>query len=45
MPERPPLFDEAGYRAYRDKLRELTESTAEWKDVTLDVNFPPEASE
>ena len=30
------------YRAFREKLGELTESVAEWKSVTLDVNFPSE---
>ena len=41
----PPLHLLLGhdvYKAYRDKLRGLTESIEEWKDVTLDVNFPPE---
>jgi hypothetical protein len=30
------------YEAYREKLRGLLESIADWKSVTLDVNFPPE---
>ncbi len=43
--EEPPLHLLLGhdvYRAFRDKLRELSESLEQWKDVTLDVNFPPE---
>ena len=30
------------YKAYREKLTALLASIEEWKDVTLDVNFPPE---
>ena len=43
--DNPPLHLLLGrdvYRAYRDKLKGLMESVAEWKSVTLDVNFPPE---
>jgi NAD(P)-dependent dehydrogenase (short-subunit alcohol dehydrogenase family) len=41
----PPLHLLLGhdvYTAYREKLSGLMESIAEWKSVTLDVNFPPE---
>jgi NAD(P)-dependent dehydrogenase (short-subunit alcohol dehydrogenase family) len=41
----PPLHLLLGrdvYKAYREKLRGLLESSEEWKSVTLDVNFPPE---
>jgi NAD(P)-dependent dehydrogenase (short-subunit alcohol dehydrogenase family) len=41
--ENPPLHLLLGhdvYKAYREKLRGLMESVEEWKDVTLDVNFP-----
>jgi NAD(P)-dependent dehydrogenase (short-subunit alcohol dehydrogenase family) len=41
--ENPPLHLLLGhdvYKAYREKLRGLLESVEEWKDVTLDVNFP-----
>ena len=41
----PPLHLLLGhdvYKAYREKLRGLMDSTAEWKSVTLDVNFPRE---
>lgn len=41
----PPLHLLLGhdvYKAYREKLSDLAESVAEWKSVTLDVNFPPE---
>ena len=40
----PPLHLLLGhdvYKAYREKLRGLTESVEQWKSVTLDVNFPP----
>jgi NAD(P)-dependent dehydrogenase (short-subunit alcohol dehydrogenase family) len=43
--EDPPLHLLLGhdvYKAYREKLSGLLESVAEWKSVTLDVNFPPE---
>jgi len=43
--DEPPLHLLLGrdvYQAYREKLRSLMDSTAEWKSVTLDVNFPPE---
>jgi hypothetical protein len=43
--EEPPLHLLLGhdvYAAFRQKLSDLTESVAEWKSVTLDVNFPPE---
>jgi hypothetical protein len=30
------------YKTYREKLSGLMESIAEWKSVTLDVNFPLE---
>ncbi|TDJ08826.1 MAG: SDR family NAD(P)-dependent oxidoreductase, partial [Deltaproteobacteria bacterium] len=39
----PPLHLLLGhdvYKAYREKLRGLMASVEEWKDVTLDVNFP-----
>jgi NAD(P)-dependent dehydrogenase (short-subunit alcohol dehydrogenase family) len=42
----PPLHLLLGhdvYRAYREKLASLTESMEAWKDVTLDVNFPPDS--
>ncbi len=38
----PPLHLLLGhdvYKAYREKLRGLTESVEQWKSVTLDVNF------
>jgi NAD(P)-dependent dehydrogenase (short-subunit alcohol dehydrogenase family) len=38
----PPLHLLLGndvYKAYTEKLRDLGESVAQWKDVTLDVNF------
>jgi NAD(P)-dependent dehydrogenase (short-subunit alcohol dehydrogenase family) len=38
----PPLHLLLGhdvYKAYREKLRGLTESVEKWKSVTLDVNF------
>jgi len=41
----PPLHLLLGhdvYHAYREKLKGLMDSIAEWKSVTLDVNFPPE---
>jgi NAD(P)-dependent dehydrogenase (short-subunit alcohol dehydrogenase family) len=41
----PPLHLLLGhdvYQAYREKLSGLMESLAEWKSVTLDVNFPSE---
>ena len=41
----PPLHLLLGhdvYKAYREKLSGLMESVAEWKSVTLDVNFPTE---
>ena len=41
----PPLHLLLGhdvYKAYREKLSGLIESIAEWKSVTLDVDFPPE---
>jgi NAD(P)-dependent dehydrogenase (short-subunit alcohol dehydrogenase family) len=41
----PPLHLLLGhdvYRAYREKLEGLLDSIEAWKDVTLDVNFPPE---
>lgn len=43
--DEPPLHLLLGhdvYKAYREKLSGLAESVAEWKAVTLDVNFPPE---
>ena len=43
--DEPPLHLLLGhdvYKAYREKLTGLMESVAEWKSVTLDVNFPPE---
>jgi len=43
--DEPPLHLLLGhdvYKAYREKLSGLLESVAEWKSVTLDVNFPPE---
>lgn len=43
--EDPPLHLLLGrdvYAAYTKKLAELSESIEAWKDVTLDVNFPPE---
>ncbi len=43
--DEPPLHLLLGhdvYRAFKDKLRELGESVAEWKPVTLDINLPPE---
>ena len=41
----PPLHLLLGrdvYQAFREKLASLQESVEAWKDVTLDVNFPPE---
>ena len=41
----PPLHLLLGhdvYKAYREKLTALLASIEEWKDVTHDVNFPPE---
>jgi NAD(P)-dependent dehydrogenase (short-subunit alcohol dehydrogenase family) len=41
----PPLHLLLGhdvYNAYREKLRGLMDSIEEWKETTLDVNFPPE---
>lgn len=41
----PPLHLLLGhdvYKAYREKLSGLMASVEEWKDVTLDVNFPSE---
>jgi hypothetical protein len=41
--EQPPLHLLLGrdvYNAYREKLAALMASVEEWKDVTLDVNFP-----
>lgn len=41
----PPLHLLLGhdvYKAYREKLSGLMASVEEWKDVTLDVNFPNE---
>jgi NAD(P)-dependent dehydrogenase (short-subunit alcohol dehydrogenase family) len=41
--EDPPLHLLLGhdvYKAYREKLSGLMASVEEWKDVTLDVNFP-----
>ena len=41
----PPLHLLLGhdvYKAYSEKLRGLIDSIAEWKSVTLDVNFPSE---
>ncbi len=43
--EEPPLNLLLGsdvYYAYREKLKNLSESVEKWKSVTLDVNFPPE---
>ncbi len=43
--EDPPLHLLLGhdvYKAYREKLEALLESTEHWKQTTLDVNFPPE---
>jgi NAD(P)-dependent dehydrogenase (short-subunit alcohol dehydrogenase family) len=43
--DEPPLHLLLGhdvFKAFREKLAGLMESVEEWKDVTLDVNFPPE---
>jgi NAD(P)-dependent dehydrogenase (short-subunit alcohol dehydrogenase family) len=44
----PPLHLLLGhdvYKAYREKLTALLASIEEWKEVTLDVNFPPERAD